>query len=187
MDEEKEYDLLIEQQFRSLPKVVQQAIISADVEKHLRSLAESHKLHLDQWGKLEDVVQMTLLGLKNSEELIQNIRNDVGVTTEEASLLAKNISEVVFEPIRQELERQLDHPEAHAEQVSDVEAARTQMLAAEPKPTVPTAATIAPATPPTPAPTQKVERAPVSEGYKSGETSAVRTSVHDDPYREPPA
>lgn len=184
MDNDNEYGQLIQERFKLLPKVVQDAITSADVEQHLRELANTHKLHLDQWETLENQVMLTLLGVENSEDLQKNIQTEVNVDAETAKTLTADISRIVFEPIRQELERQLEHPEAKVEAVSDVEAARTQVLAAEPKPATPP---IAPATPPAAGPTKKVERTPISESYKAGETSASRTSVHDDPYREPPA
>ncbi len=181
MDNDNEYGQLIQERFKLLPKVVQDAITSADVAQHLRELANVHKLHLDQWETLENQVMLTLLGVENSEDLQKNVEGEVKVDTETAKALTADISRLVFEPIRQELERELDHPEAQAEKVSSVEAARGAILSNTAKP-----APVAPATPPAAPPSEKVARAPVSEGYKSGETSAARASVHDDPYRESP-
>lgn len=219
----------IQERFAKLPKVVQDAITSADVEKHLRELANTHKLHLDQWEDLENQVMMTLLGFEPAEELQENIRDEVKVPDEIARVLAEDISRIVFEPVRQELERQLEHPEAKAAQVSGVEAARTAVLAesdsgipapassaepvnanapttpgpadssqlaagssmppaASPPPIIiPPVTPAAPATPPPAPPTEKVARAPISESYHAGQPSSERASVHDDPYREPPA
>lgn len=176
-----------------LPPVVQRAIMSADVEKQLRSLAETHKLHLDQWQVLENLVMMTLLGIRQIEAMENNIQREVGVTVEVAEELTENINKIVFEPIREELERQLEHPEAKEKEVSGVEAARNQALAgAEVQPVVetppapPPTPPVQPATPPPPMPEAKVARPSDSSAYKPGETSAQRATVHDDPYREPP-
>ena len=174
-------DKELAEQFKSLPKVIQDAITSADVQKHMRELADMHKLHLDQWQSLENEVMLTLLGVQAIGQLEKNIQSEVGVSPEIASALAGDISKIVFEPIRGELERQLEHPEAKAAAVSGVEAAGAQALSREKAPSV------APATPPGETPTEKVARAPVSEAYKAGEVSSARKSVHDDPYREPPA
>lgn len=188
------------ERFRQLPQIVQDAIISADVEKNLRTLADTQKLHLDQWQILENEVMLTLLGIQQIENLQKNIKDQVGVSDEIAHDLAENVNKIVFEPIRQELERQLEHPDAQAKEVSDVEAARNQALAgasapaleastATPAPTLPAqpvAPQVAPATPPQPAPDIKVTRPSESTAYKPGETSAARAEVHDDPYREPP-
>lgn len=201
--EDKEYEELIKERFKLLPKVVQQAIVSADVDKQLRALADTHKLHLDQWRSLQNQVMLTLLAIENSEDLQKNLQAEVGVPEEVANALAADISTIVFEPIRQELERQLEHPEAKAEAVSAVESARQQALAGEsaagapaqpssqaqtaPAQAPPPAPAIAPATPPQPKPEGAVVRAPISESYKAGEPSTARASVADDPYREPPA
>ncbi|MEK7155268.1 MAG: hypothetical protein AAB734_00130 [Patescibacteria group bacterium] len=179
----------LDEQFKQLPQIVQNAITSADIEKHLRALADTQRLHLDQWQKLENEVMLTLLGIQQIESLQRNIQSEVGVTSEVAQELAESINKIVFEPIRQELERQLTHPDAQAKQVSDVEAARDQTLAgARSVPTAPSpsAPAVAPATPPAPAVDVKVTRPSESTAYKPGETSAQRAAVHDDPYREPP-
>lgn len=179
--EQNNVDKQLAEQFKGLPKVVQDAITSADVQKHMRELADIHKLHLDQWQSLENEVMLTLLGVQAVDQLEKNIQSEVGVPQDTAAALAADISKIVFEPIRQELERQLEHPEAKAAVVSGVEAAGAQVLSREKTPTV------APATPPAETPAEKAVRAPVSEAYKAGELSTERKSVHDDPYREPPA
>ncbi len=178
--QEQSVDQQLAEQFKGLPPVVQNAITSADVQKHLRDLANTHKLHLDQWQLLENEVMLTLLGIQPIENLEQNIKNEVGVPAEDAKALAEDISTIVFEPIREELERALNNPDAKAAAESDVEAARTQALAAE------RAAAVAPATPPPPPPEQKAERAQISQAYASGESSTARKNIHDDPYRETP-
>ncbi len=179
-----ELEKALKERFEKLPPVVQNAITSADVEKRMRELADTHKLHLDQWQSLENEVMLTLLGVQPIENLEKNLISEVRVTAEIAKSLAGDISKIVFEPIRGELERQLEHPDAKAATVTDVEAARAQLLTTE---AAPAPVAVAPATPPAEPPTAKAERAPISESYKAGETSAARKSVHDDPYREIPA
>lgn len=191
---------LIKQRFAKLPPVVQQAITSADVQQKLRALADRHKLHVDQWENLENQVLLTLLGINRSEDLEAKIRSEVGVSPEEAASLGSDIAEIVFEPIRQELERQLSHPDAVAKVESGVEQMRDSILAenTQPKgtPIVDTSSAqpIAPATArPTSASTQtspepqpQVVREAISESYKPGVPSTERKAVHDDPYRESP-
>ncbi len=175
---ERDFDAKLAERFDRLPKVVQDAITSANVEAHLRALAEKQRLHLDQWEKLENEVMLALLGFQPVDELAKNIQNEVRVDHQIAMDLAADISKIVFEPIREELERGLAHPQAKAEEVSAVEAVGAQALAqAAPQP----------ATPPAPGPEKQAVRAPISENYRAGETSSSRASVHDDPYREPPA
>jgi hypothetical protein len=184
---DNEIDEKMKARFKELPKVVQDAIVSADVQKRMRALADTNKLHIDQWESLENEVMLALLGFQPIEDLEKNIKKEVGVTNEVAKTLTADISKIVFEPIREEMERELEHPEAKAENLTGVEQARKETLGAEAAAAAPAAPTVVPATPPAAPNQEKVVRAPVSETYKPGQASAERKDVHDDPYREPPA
>jgi len=197
--EQKQLDEKLQERFKQLPPVVQNAITSAEVEKHLRELGDRHKLHLDQWETLENEVMLTLLGFQPAEDLAQNLQSEVGVDSTTAKALATDISNIVFEPIRLELEQQLQHPNT-VSQAPDLAPAGEQASRAPSTPiekvssedagatvSSQSAPSVAPATPPPPSPTEKAPRAPVSETYKPGEPSVERKDVHSDPYREPPA
>ncbi len=173
--EEKEVDTKLQERFKQLPKVVQDAITSANVEQHLRKLSETHKLHLDQWELLEDEVMLALLGFQPPEDLQKNIRSEVGVPDETAKILAEDVSKTVFEPIRAQLERELDASGT----------AQTPPATAPATPVSTPSTAVAPATPPQEPPAEKATRAPISEAYKAGEPSTARKAVEDDPYREP--
>jgi len=185
------FEEALKQRFAQLPSVVQKAIISANVQKRLRELADTHKLHVDQWQTLENEVMLTLLGIKPVEELEHNVKNELDIMSDAAHALAENINSIVFEPIREELEKQLEHPNVTAVDRTGVEATQQQILdKTENNPaTTPSAVAIPttiPATPPSPKPEATVARAPASGAYKPGEASTARASVVDDPYREEP-
>lgn len=167
----------LQARFAELPPSVQQAITSADVEKRLRELADKHKLHLDQWTSLENEVMLALLGFQRTEDLARNIMQEVGVTAETAAALSADISEIVFKPIREELERALAHPDAKAQSLTSAEAVRKEILGG----TAPAAPAAAPA--PAPAPAPKAERAPLDPTYVNT-SSTERTAITGDPYRE---
>ncbi len=201
--------------FTDLPKPIQNAIASADVEKQLREIATAYKLHLDKGQLMENEVLWALFGIKPVEDLEKNIKSATGVSDETATQITADISRIVFEPIRQELERELEHPDAKVKEESGVEEMRTQMLSNQPAADsassfqlpasssskdilVPAASppgssqlaagsSVIPATPPPAPTTEKAIRMPASGAYKPGEASAARKDVHDDPYREPPA
>lgn len=184
--EEKQLNEQIQERFKMLPKVVQSAITSADVEKHLRDLANTSKLHLDQWETLENQVMLTLLGFQPIEELERNIKGEVGVDDELAKTLAEGISKIVFEPIRVELERELSTATSSVPAEDTGATAQAPAVVPEATPQPPVAVqTVTPATPPAPAPEGKAVRASISEAYKTGEASTARRNVEDDPYREP--
>lgn len=211
-DNSVDIDKAFAERLAMLPPVVQQAIQSADLEKHLRSLADGHKLHIDQWELLQNEVKLALLGFEDAEKLPENLESVVGVEHDSAQSLALAINDEIFEPIREELERALTHPEAKDAQVSDMEKARLAAIAlaraagedvaptkAQPEaslsqssptatqPATPPAPIVQPATPPAPKPEGQATRAPVSETYKPAQPSTERKDVASDPYREPPA
>ena len=182
METETKMEDMLKERFDKLPKVVQDAILSAHVTEHLRSLANNNKLHLDQWEKLEHEVQMTLMGFKEADELGSHIHDELGIPLDAANTLAQEIGHTVFEPIRQQLERELEHPEAQAEEVSVME--KTRAAAMEGASTgASTPGVSAPATPPAPAQTGTAVRS--SEAlYISNTPSHERKSIDGDPYRE---
>src|SRR3989344_4235831 len=155
-----------------LPKIVRDAILSADVEAHMREFANHHKLHFDQWSSLENEVMFALLGFEPVENLAANIENHVGVPRETAGALAEDISHIVFEPIREMLEKNLAQQEQAA------------APATAPAPTPPPAAVV-PVTPPSPPSQEKAIRGPISEAYSAGNASRERRTVQGDPHREP--
>lgn len=171
------------ERFRQLPPVVQKAITSADVQTQLRALADTHKLHLDQWTLLENEVMLALLGFQPAEDLADNLKKELDIDDTTASALAADVSRIVFVPIREQLERELEGQEKKSEGQEGGEGAAAQ---AAPAPPVPTPPLIVPATPPAPRPEAKVARAPATDTYKPGQTSAERREIHEDPYREPP-
>ncbi len=193
---------ILEEQFDALPKVVRDAIMSGHVEEKFQKLAEKHKLHLDQWQQVENLIMLTVLGLSEPENLVGKIVAETNIGRERADEIVNDVAVTVFKPIREELERELGHPKAVEEQLSDVEKVREEVLAqagigvkgqglekenpaASPQSPVPSPQSPV-GTPPTAPPTGKVARAPASGAYKPGETSAARADVHDDPYRVPP-
>jgi hypothetical protein len=187
-EQPNEFEKQLADRFAQLPQVVQDAITSADIQKRLRELATAHKLHVDEWSTLENEVMLTILGFQRPQDLEKNIRKETGVSAEDARSLSESINTIVFGPIRQELERHLEHPAAQDAAVSDVEAARLQALHSAPSavPAAPAQPAVAPATPPQAPPPANVARMPASGAYKPGEASTQRASIVDDPYREPP-
>lgn len=167
------------ERFKKLPRVVQNAITSADVQAHLRQLADTSKLHIDQWETLENDVMLTLLGFQEPEALADNLQKDLEVPEELAKSLAASVSSIVFEPIRAQLEKELGDQGAETAQAADIGQSRALEQATQKPPAV------AAATPPAPAPAERAVRAPISSSYASSQASHERKTIEGDPYREP--
>jgi len=170
----------ITKRIKELPVVLQHSIANADIAKNLRSLAELYKLHLDQWDVLENEVMLALLGFQPIEKLRENIEHEVGVPADVGAKLTSDISRLVFEPIRAELERELADSEQRTENREQTFGEGEQKIeSSEQRPTP-----VVPATPPPPAPTGTAVRAPISESYAAQEPSHTRKVIEGDPYRE---
>lgn len=178
---------LLAERFATLPKVVQDAITSADVQDHMRKLAETQKLHVDQWQILENDVMLTLLGFQPVGELAEHLEKDLELPTDRAKELAAAISETVFAPIRGEMEKALSHPTPIQETESTIDTMRREALetahADETAAAQSAQPAVAPATPPTPAPDTKAVRGEIAQSY-IGTKSHERRSIEGDPYRE---
>lgn len=170
--------------FETLPEPVQNAILSNDLEKNLRSLAQTHKLHLDQWQVLESEVMFALLGVKPVEGLSSVIQTSLSLSAPEAAALTADISRAVFEPIREEMERTLGAPQAEKEAVTDIEQVRTELIEeAHHNDLLKAANTPIPSTPPPAPPEIKSVRTEITP-EKVLEVSSQRKSIANDVYRE---
>ena len=163
----------------TLPQVVQDAILNADIPKHLRELHETHKLHLDKWDILQKSVMNAVVGLTPAGELPGQFARELGLSQDEANNLALNINERIFEPIRQELERGLGSPQAKAVEETPIEAIRTQAPAQEKA-----AGAVIAATPAAEKSVEKAVREPLSTSYTPAQPSHERKDIAGDPYRE---
>ena len=205
MDDSQDIMKKVAEKLKQLPKVVRDAILSADVEQHMRELANRHKLHFDQWTTLENEVMFSLLGFQSVDELQASIEKEVGVSRETAAALTEDISKIVFAPIREMLEQNLAQPARTTDVVQSggqEQVAATAAVPAAPPATLPTPPltgaqapsgeqstrpTVLAGTPPPPALQEKAIRGPISEAYSAGEASRERRTVQGDPYREPAA
>ncbi|MDO8522172.1 MAG: hypothetical protein Q7S08_02705 [bacterium] len=210
-NEEKIMNEKLRERFKALPEALQNAITSAEIEKKLRGLSDVHKLHLDQWQKLENEVMLALLGFQPVENLEANIKNEVGMSDADAEALAGDIADTIFEPIREELEKELGKPtentvdsgqltvnrggnsvppapatsyKLQATSSSVQTSAQKIIEDAPPRPIEVKVVPSVASTPPAPPPTAKSVRAILSPAYAAGTKSHERTAVDDDPYRE---
>ena len=123
------FDEKLQARFKALPKALQNAITSVEVEEKLRGLSETHKLHLDQWQSLENEVMLALLGFQPIENLETNLKKEVGLADDAAAALAGDIAETIFQPIREELERELGEPVTEEEGKTEAMGNRQQATA----------------------------------------------------------
>ena len=63
----------IQAQFEKLPKNVQEALTSTDVNDKVKSIAEKYNLHMDQLTELVDEVGIIMLGLQKPSLFVTDL------------------------------------------------------------------------------------------------------------------
>lgn len=96
---------IIKEAFDNLPKVVQDVLTSSDLSVKLQGMAKKHNLHLDKWSLLENEIALALLGITDPKDLSVNVEKNVGVPAADAQQITNDAVEMIFEPIRFELEK----------------------------------------------------------------------------------
>ena len=92
-------------QFKTLPKDVQDALLTVDLRKKLQTITEKHQLHLDQAGALENETLFIMLGLEHPKDYIRNVSRELRIDAEAAKKIAMDMNEQIFRPIRESLKK----------------------------------------------------------------------------------
>ncbi len=178
---------LLTDAFNALPAIVQRAILSSDLEAKMRTLAQKHKIHLDKWTLLENEITYALFGVTAPEELPGNIVSHVGLTQEEAIAINNDAVEIIFEPIRKQLQDTIATekatrtiPVVPIEQQKVLDEVGIQVPAGTAQSQAKTLDDIIKKRLAGEAPTEQ------KPGNNAGDSMNQRTQVQSDPYRELP-
>lgn len=95
--------VIIKEQFKKLPKDIQDAILAVDLRDKLKIVSDKHKLLVDKAGILENETMLIMLGLENYSTYSDSIKKKLGVTEQQAQEITKDINEQIFLPIRESL------------------------------------------------------------------------------------
>lgn len=96
---------LIDQRLAELPVDVRQAIQSADVEQHITDIGETNHLHIDQIGALQDETLLVMLGFSDPAEFPDQLQKRLSIPAEQAAIIAANVSDEIFETIRESMRK----------------------------------------------------------------------------------
>ncbi len=156
MDDETKQ--IIQQRLRLLPQEIKDAIRNTDLTGKFNAIAEKHSLRLDQNGYLQTETMLVMLGLEPSEDYVQAIERELGVSEGEAKALAEDVNKEILGSIRGAI-RKVEEMQEEGTARAEARAQTAQVLNPTPRPTPPPMPTPAPApsTPPPPiAPIEKV-------------------------------
>ncbi len=101
MDEETKKQLT--EQYKSLPREVQQAITDTDLPKKFQQIVQENKLLIDQAGILETETILVLYGIEPLENFVVNISRELNLPKDKAMAIARSVDELIFKSVRSTL------------------------------------------------------------------------------------
>lgn len=177
--------------YKTLPETLRDAITSEETTDALSELAESKGLHIDEIGKVSNIVTATFFGDIKAHEISLALQKELGVDELKAKMVAEHLNEKIFLPIRQELKKL--YTEKSADELHPLPAnkgeAKTQVLSAieEPEkipmkvrviePVVAAPTPVAPAVAPVPPPAPAPKPAPALQQIEQPLPTATATPV----------
>lgn len=90
--------------FRSLPKILQDAIFSIQTGETIRRIAEQNHLIADKIPGVAEATGLVLLGFIHPEEAAREIRERSGIDLQVAQAIASSLSARIFSPLQREID-----------------------------------------------------------------------------------
>ena len=95
----------IEEIYKTLPDDLKRAFFSANKDKIVESIGRKHSLAIDKIGDLANETGMVMLGVTHPNEFIANLADRLEVDKEKARIIAQEINEQIFKPVRESLRK----------------------------------------------------------------------------------
>lgn len=96
---------ILNERFSQLPEVIQDIILESNWKDVIMRIIKKYNLHVDQGGELEALTILTMTGLEESDDYIENIKENLKITDSLAKEITKEIEIEIFQKIREEIVR----------------------------------------------------------------------------------
>jgi hypothetical protein len=157
---------LIKDRINQLPKEIRQAILDPSLSDKFTEIANRHALRVDQNGELQLQTLLVMLALRPSDEYVDTLEKELGVSNREAQALADEVNREILGSLRQTIRS--------VEEEEEREDAREEVRKSFP----PEFQTPTSGSTPTPTPAPKI---PVSPIEKAGNFTVNRPSSSNSP------
>lgn len=94
---------ILNEQFKTLPKVIQDTILDSKWQDKIRRVVTNNKLHIDQGAAIENLVLITMLGIETPENFVKNAKEYAQVGDEQAYNISAQVEREIFGDIRKKL------------------------------------------------------------------------------------
>lgn len=91
------------EKYRMLPKSIKRVIYSLDIHNIVKSITDKHSLHVDTAGILDDEIMYAIVGITKVSDFIRNLKVQLKLPDNEVNVIAKDVNEKIFLPIREAL------------------------------------------------------------------------------------
>ena len=130
---ENETKDIIKRRLSELPPEIRNAIQSTDLGGKFNAIAEKHSLRLDQNGALQTETLLVMLGLEPSDDYVENLERELGVSGGEARALGEEVNKEILGEIRETIRRM----EAKQEVAEHIKKVTAPVPPPQPRPVVP--------------------------------------------------
>ncbi len=96
---------LLKKQFATLPKDIQDAMLSSQFGEKLREISKKHELSVGQMNSLENETMFVMLGIERPDNYIKNLEKEVGLPSSKVREVAQEVNEKIFRLIRESLKK----------------------------------------------------------------------------------
>lgn len=96
---------ILKNQFKKLPKDIQDAILAVDLRSKMQFITKKNNLHIDQAEALENEAVFVMLGLEHPSNLVANIAKHVEVSGEKAEAIEEDLNREIFLKVRESLKK----------------------------------------------------------------------------------
>ena len=86
--------------FYKLPPEIKDVVASSETTNHLWKIGQKHSLQIDQIGVMTDIAFDVMMGIIASKNFVAEIQKELSISPIDASILARDIDENVFRPIK---------------------------------------------------------------------------------------
>ena len=95
----------IAQMYDNLPEDLKEAIFSLDMSEIVEKIGREKQLNIEQIGDLANETGMVMLGVTHPNEFIANLADRLEVDKEKARVIAGEINEQIFKPVRESIRK----------------------------------------------------------------------------------
>lgn len=87
--------------FYRLPAEIKDMVAASATTEHLWKIGQKHSLHIDKIGVMTDIAFDVMMGIVASKNFAKELQNELQISALDASVLARDIDENVFKPIKE--------------------------------------------------------------------------------------